>query len=288
MKPVPLIPREFGERFRRHMVALEVFFTRTGGRDPQHVVFSGFLLEHGGVQFWVTAAHCLDALRMLHSDVECDVIAARWSDRFDVSAAAVIPTDLDHVLSLSVSRRPPDVGVVLPRLNAQQLLRANPSVAPLSACTAPEPGHAHVGYCIVGLPSERIDSSVSETNDNWITSWNGQVACITSHLDLPADHDCVAQDFWGDQDCMYGHIDCGEVLDSIVGMSGGPVFSVSRQGDQWSYRLVGVQSAWMPHEQIVRIARIEPVVAIAEDVLAEARRIRGRGDDDMALISSGA
>jgi hypothetical protein len=55
-----------------------------------------------------------------------------------------------------------------------------------------------------------------------------------------------------------------EVLAEIKGMSGGPVISVDRESGGIRYRLVGLQSEWLPSSKIIRVEKIESVVAFIE------------------------
>ena len=81
--------------------------------------------------------------------------------------------------------------------------------------------------------------------------------CITSHLDVHEGDAIFPEGVKARPGCMYGLIDTKTVVNDIDGMSGGPVFEVLRNGEQWHWRLVGVQSSWFRNLQLVCIARTE-------------------------------
>jgi len=278
----PLIPELLGPSILRHLVALEIHYTTEDHPEPRVSVVSGFAIAHRGIMFWVTADHCLKLLKKMLVHPELHVGLVRWNDRYSHQDAAVIPTDLESVLRWAYGANPPDVGVVLPRQNVQDLVAANPNVVPLSLQEAPPEGFEHVGYCVVGLPAEAVETIVTDAGSAWVTSWTGKVAGITTNLDIDPGGDQLPAGYQPVEGCLYGYIDTKDVITSIEGMSGGPVLAISRSGDRWHWRLFGVQSAWFPDRQIIRVAGIDTLVAFA-DVLCDripAAYDRGTRDDD--------
>ncbi|GJM23584.1 MAG: hypothetical protein DHS20C15_34990 [Planctomycetota bacterium] len=258
----PLIPEKFGLRFREHLISLEVTYETTEHPVPRIAVISGFALAHHGFLFWVTANHCLAELQKLHRSKKAHVGQVRWCDRFSNAAAQAIPTSIPEVLKYAIGREGPDVGVVVPRQNVQDLVAANENVVPLTLNQQVRDGFEHVGYCLVGLPHEALGAEVGESGDNWVTSWNGKIACITSHLEIP--HDSTELPSPGQPDYMYGRIHLKGLIHDISGMSGGPVFAIGQRGSDWQYRLVGVQSAWFKNHQITCVAKIGHVEQMAD------------------------
>lgn len=259
----PLIPQVLGESILKHLIALEIRYQRENDTEPRVAVFSGFAIAHRGIMFWVTADHCLKLLKTLRDSPSVRVGAVRWHDRYSHKDAAAIPTDLHTVLRWAYGTDPPDIGIILPRQNVQDLVAANPNVVPLSLEEEIPAGFEHYGYCIAGLPAEAVESIVTDAGAVWITSWTGRVAIITTTLDVTPDGGQLPEGYEAVEGCMYGHIDTKDVIASIEGMSGGPVLGIARRGHEWHWRLVGVQSAWFPNLQIVRIAKIDTVVAFA-------------------------
>lgn len=170
------VVHELCQRLRQHIVPLEVVATVSG--KPQIALFSGFLVERQSLLFWITAAHCIEHLKALTAHGEVEVVAARWHDQCAIAGAGFVPTDLSHVLQLSACESQTDVGLVLPRLNAQCLFRKNSSLRPLAAAPWDGQGDPQSGYCILGLPDEVRQDTIEETHDSWVTSFDAKIAYI--------------------------------------------------------------------------------------------------------------
>ena len=69
---------------------------------------------------------------------------------------------------------------------------------------------------------------------------------------------------------FYGHLDWNDSLDSIKGMSGGPVFAFRRTKKGLSYWLLAVQSTWLRDTKEIAACRIRP---LAEEIANIIRKI---------------
>jgi hypothetical protein len=238
-------------------LALEVQYKLHSEPTPRIVVISGFAVAHRGLLFWITAAHCLESLKKLRNAAGVELGPVRLHDQFPHPAAQAIPIDLDSMLQYAFGDPVTDGGIALPRQMVQELVAANPQLKPLQFDSAAPDGFEHSCYCIAGLPTEFQKSIVVDSREYWLTHWSGKVLCITSHLDVHEGDAIFPEGVKARPGCMYGLIDTKTVVNDIDGMSGGPVFEVLRNGEQWHWRLVGVQSSWFRNLQLVCIARTE-------------------------------
>lgn len=262
----PPIPRELADRVLQHLIALEVQYKLEREGAPRIAIISGFAVAHRGLLFWVTANHCLKALKDLRDASGVQMGIVRLHDRYAHPAAVSIPTDLDTILQWACGDQETDVGIALPRQMIQDLVAANPKVVPLEFDSPVPDGFEHSCYCIAGFPEEVQRPVIIDHREYWLTKWNGKVLCITTRLDVDEADANFPEGCKRIPGCMYGLIDTKLVVESIVGMSGGPAFEVSRKGEQWHWRLVGVQSSWFADRQLVCIARAERLTALADAI----------------------
>ncbi|MGB6065009.1 MAG: hypothetical protein WBG50_09380 [Desulfomonilaceae bacterium] len=83
----------------------------------------------------------------------------------------------------------------------------------------------------------------------------------------------IEDGFWSDSEAFYGQvlpfIDGGGFQpETIVGMSGGPLFSIERdKHDQFHYFLFGLQSSWLWKSRVICVEPIQRVVAVMNSML---------------------
>jgi hypothetical protein len=279
----PQVMHALGLLMERHLVSLEVIIKTE--RGFQRALYSGFLYEHRGFLFWITAGHCLDEIGEIRQHPKVEVVVARWHDKgSNIKAADAVPITLSSLGFVTAGAHGYDVGAVLPSLNAQMLFRAGGRAIPFT----PESwiganATQRQGYYILGYPDEARDDIRVETDDAHFLNFMAKAVSLATALDLPPDHFTEPPEFWGKTDSLYGRIELTdehgiEVLEKIEGMSGGPVVSVDREQGGVRYRLVGIQSSWLRQSRIVRVEKFENVVALIEAWFHAA----GRGDGTQA------
>lgn len=274
--PERVIP--LGEYLKRHALMLHVIFTRKGKPGQAH--FTGILFERQGILYWVTAAHCLDAIQEALGDATVEIKASRWLDHDTRVHARGIPMDLKGMLTIRVATEMLDLAAIPLLGNTADLLRGCDTFAPLTEQVwgkNPEipPGLLAVG----GYPGEWFKGSVSESATSYeVTFSAGHALLPVDPLRAPADPLAGPPEWWARDDCIYGSVVLPTTvphmrLESIVGMSGGPVFSLEwdERANTVRYRLYGIQSEWLPKSRIVRIERIESVPALIAAYISAMR-----------------
>lgn len=258
-----------GEYMKRHTLLLHVVFTRDG--KPCQTHFSGMLFQREGILYWVTAAHCIDEIRKSEVDPSIRIETARWIDHDTRPAARGIPVDVREMLAIHVPSEMLDIAAVPLLGNTADLLRRSNTFAPLTEQVwnrNPEqvPGLLAIG----GYPGEWFKGMVTEGRNTYEVTFLANHAFLpVDPVDAPPDPLPGTSEWWSRSDCIYGSVllpaDPPRLrLESIVGMSGGPAFSLEwdESHDTIRYRLYGIQSEWLPQSHFVRIERIENVPAL--------------------------
>lgn len=249
----------------RHFVTLSCVQRPSGSGEERLFVFSGFLVEAGGVWFYVTAGHILREIRK----------SLARGDKFDVwrlddqtagnsfnGAAIPYAFDIEKWLIIEDEAVGLDFAVVPLETYYCRHLKAGGAV-PIDKTAWGGHVTEHDQWALVGIPSE----SVAYDKKTIIT---GRIAVMPLE---PTDEPPGAGRKAENQ--FYARIkDMGNVKD-IVGMSGGPVFSLKKIDGTWKYKVIGVQSAWYPNERIIAACpfaslgqELEKVVEIAKASMA--------------------
>ncbi len=132
---------------------------------------------------------------------------------------------------------------------------------------------------LLGYPKEWREDRFTKLGGLVTLKTDAPFACVPILEILECDACVEPAEFWGHQDCIYGRIPVPSVdgpnrLDDIEYMSGGPVIGVIPRGGRFEYRLLGLQSAWLPKSGIIRAVRIELVKEAIDDVVTQYERSR--------------
>lgn len=273
------VARTLAKCFAEHLVALEVAFLVDG--KPGYDVYTGFMLRLGSIDLWVTAGHVIDRIRELLANSKVSIVRAGLLDGYDSDDAAAIPV---HLESLPLFSAEPDLdfGVAFLREAYVAPIVANPRFRLLT----PVVWHNHdkaepEGYYIVGMPEEWVDvRDVGTRPGKVLRKATMGIACVPVERIEPTTGE-EPQEFWHHAGAFYGRLlpirsDDGTPLESVLGMSGGPVFSIERtKDDQFRYYLYGIQSAWLPSSRIIRATPIAHVADLVHEGMAHASRQLG-------------
>lgn len=230
--------------FARHVVALGISLTCEGKRDYQWL--TGFLVQVGDLDFWLTAGHIIDAIEEILHDPRVKVVRATWNDGYDNSEAVAVPVSMEDLPRYRDAEN--DFGAILIRKGYAAPILANPKIVPLT----PEIWWHHKtsrpdGFYVVGHPREWCElQEVARSRKGRFYFAASALACIPVDRISPDPGD-VQNEFWAHPDAFYGQVlpvmkSKLEPLRSIKGTSGGPIFSIERTPDNHlKYRLFGIQ-----------------------------------------------
>jgi hypothetical protein len=247
--------------FDTHILGLLIAGQTNG--TPQQYVFSGFLLIRGERLLWISAGHVIDQINDALTSPSFHLTAMVWLDNYPATGAENMAAHNRKLKLKSWSRSGIDVGAVqIEGLDAANLL-SNPQVNALEPrvwanlkMASPE------GYYLIGYPAAWTESSIAPAEGGKSKrSVTAHAACVPVEEVL---RDVDSDDpFWSFEKAFYAkvvpYVDWPEFeVETIVGMSGGPILSIARnpQG-QLAYRLVGVQSSWLPSSKVIRATGID-------------------------------
>jgi hypothetical protein len=262
----PSAMSELTDRLEAHSMQLSVIGIVNRRITP--FTFSGFLLRYKHWALWCTAGHVLDEIELIRR--EARGVQARWVDGYAGGVDAEIPLSLVDLPALRVNERGVDFGAVALRQNAVDLIQANPVKSFLRENSWKRPnGWRADGLVVAGAPAYRTKIHQIGSDDEQVYfEVDSQYGLLCASLiDENDERRDPANPFWAVPFAWYGELidfrqmrQAGE-LATIKGMSGGPVFGVSREAKGYRYRLVGIQSAWLPNSHIVRATPIEALLA---------------------------
>ena len=257
--------RSFSERLfktvGRHFVSLSCVQRPPGKNEEKVLVFSGFLVEAGGVWFYVTSGHILRDIRAaLNAGVEFDV----W--RLDDQTAgnrfrdAAIPYafDIDKWLVIENNKIGLDYAAVALDTIYRQQLEVGRAI-PIGKIAWGDQFTEHDHWVLVGIPSE----TVAYDQETIITGRT--VMMPLEHAEEPENAGRKAENKF------YARLkNVGDIKD-IEGMSGGPVFAIKKVEGEWKYRVIGVQSSWYRSTRRIAACPFSSLGAALEELVNPPR-----------------
>lgn len=217
----------------------------------------------------MTAGHAVDQIEEIFTNQSVSVVRARWADGYAKSGAEALPVDPSELPAnaFSASDKDMDFGAIAIRgLNEINIRQNNHSLV----FTERAWKNTHLanpeGFYVFGFPDPWFKVSERRQSENQIfRKATANISC------LPVQRIADRRDnnkFWNDPEAFYGQLlpfvdGQGYQPETIVGMSGGPLFSIDRdENDQFRYYLFGLQSSWLPKSRIIRGEPIQRMVAV--------------------------
>jgi hypothetical protein len=241
--------KTFFEKVGPHLVSLTCVQLLPDGKNKP-LVFSGFLLEAAEVWFFVTAGHALEALS---EAIERGAVFDRWrlddqtaGDRFN-GAAVVIDFDPDEWAVVNNEELGLDYAALPLRSLYEDQLRAGGAL-PLRRENWAENIGEYDQFAMVGIPLETVEL----TGESILF---GKVVLLPLEaVDAPVDVERAPE-----HKLYFRLKDLGGTKD-ITGMSGCPIFGLSKREANWQYQVIGVQSTWYKDS---RVSAASPIVVLA-------------------------
>lgn len=253
--------------FGRHLLGL--YMALDAGDHVQSSVCSGFLVELEGRLYWMTAKHVIEGVKQAVASNASAVRVMRWLDGFQISGAESVPVS-NHSLD-SFCRSDMDFGVVrIGWLESENIRRAGYAEILSEQIWKNLQNAKPEGYYLIGYPAEWTNQVDEESStETRISQLRSRIACVPV-AKVPYRPDLsITNEFWSDPEAFYGQIvafpDVGRHdLASVAGMSGGPVFSVERDGNgEIRYWLIGVQRSEYKSEHLIRVEPIDRALGLA-------------------------
>ena len=271
--------KELLKLFGQHLVAIcGAYVTKDEDGKPlseKFFSYTGFIISTGGHWFIVTAGHCLDKLKEAHEHEQIEITGRVLADCFgpDVPSKAPIPFDVmdEPRIHIDDPKLGLDIGLVYLRPYYRNLLKANNiSPAPFRREDIDDYGQFY-GFSIVGFPDERTETVSSETSSPAVGAVVPTLVPIRLDVEAPTD-DCPFPR-------LVGHpADMGD-LESIKGISGGPMLAYQEDGDRTAYEVIGVQSRWLKGEQKTFGCPMLPFLQLVNSLAKVKQLLEERADD---------
>lgn len=240
-----------------HTLYLGILTTRNG--ELVHEMFSGSAILYRGYLLWLTAGHCLSTLGDIARDHPEQTIA-KWCV-FSPSSELQhpgFPVDLRSLSPFFIDQRGVDFGVAcIPRWPSGDALLTLADWHPLEECDLHEaPTWEPEGFYLVGAPQELSSLAMNPNSGR-----PGPIRTTAAAGPLPvrrvlppiADVDPA---FYENEGAFFGQLSAFDApknrIQTILGMSGGPLFGVTRDGTSIQYKFCGIQSAWMKSKRLIR------------------------------------
>jgi hypothetical protein len=252
--------------FSRHLVSLSGWYHATRPNEEeadqlQFFSYSGFIISFNGLWCLATAGHILEDLEQHLIEGTIRVVRYALLDDFgpDVISHDPIPFDYGRAPKYYINNEEAGLDFALIGLGSyyQGLLQANGIVA-VSHENWRKQNEVDFGkHMVIGLPQKAIEAS----------SWKsqGKVHFEAFVRPMTIDIEKLNELPEGIRETRYprfiGKINGDLPIDSIIGMSGGPILGFSKEADK--YWIVAIQSSWLSTSKIVFGC---PIIIIADFV----------------------
>jgi hypothetical protein len=225
----------------RHLLTLSCVQRQPGISEERTLVISGFLVEAGGVWFYVTAGHILKAIRAcVAGGVEFDI----WRFDYEIASRPLkgppIPYafDIDKWLVIEDEEIGLDYATVPLETYYCRLLKAGGSI-PIDKAAWGDHLTERDQWALIGIPEETVDYD----QESIIRA--RRVVLPLGHAEIPEEAGRKAKNQF------YARLMDRGNLTSIRGVSGGPVFGLKKVAGVWKYKVIGVQSGWYERDLII-------------------------------------
>ena len=231
----------------RHLVALTGSYRLTDDAatsEERPFNYTGCIVTANGEWFVLTAGHAIQAHVKAVNEGLIEITGRVLADYFGINAANRQPIPFDIIEQPKIYTDDVTSGLDYALLtlnsNQRQLLESN-DIMPLRICAAPLPPLDQLyRYFVVGFPEERVD--LTPTPLDRPVNVAIQPHCVPLQRE-PDDTRARYPRFRG------RIIEMGD-LQSIVGLSGGPIFGFVNQGDHQDYYLVAIQSRCIINQRV--------------------------------------
>ncbi len=258
--------------FARHLVAFgcSYYHIDENGNQcgPMRLsVYSGFVMSFRNIWFYVTAGHAFAQFDDAISDPRVKVRSTFLADFFGIhpKSDGTFPFDCSNGRPVNFcddSLKGLDFGFTPIQPHERRWLEANGIVALDEVQWRRQDGLEFDAHLLLGIPEHLTKMLPQEEDADVKASVNPTLLQL---VEEPQPADVQSEHSW-----YVGRIPPRISIDSLVGMSGGPVFGLKiLEGEQIKYWVIGLQSWWRPDERLAFACRLTAFAPIIEEWLNE-------------------
>lgn len=250
---------EIAGYFNQHCVPIYIHINK--GEDSHDYVISSFVISIDDEWFLITAGHCLNKIEKI-KEAGYKITKARFLDCGGLTAKHFLPIPFDYDSSViaHLGDDKYDYGIIHITKYYRNLMECNEIIALNEETWEKQPTNPDF-YFLLGIPGQ-------------LTNVTEDKIQITTTLHTVTKCESVPDSFEKtDAPTFYGHIHLDDNLTSIVGMSGGPLFSFKRtDSSELKYWLCAVQSRWIPSEKLIAACLMNPFASLVKDIMRDVWR----------------
>ena len=228
--------------FSRHLVGLTIRYKyRKEAHQPARFkAFSGTLIILQDVVCFLTAGHILKEIEEARSSEEVEIEAASLVDTLGAKPVSDVPIPFDlknaHLIYVDDDAAGLDFGVIPLRPHYVHLLAKNGVVALAEENWIKQHTINYDVYWMLGFPEELTSERISPPRDTSVQA----IMFGVKKLDAAPDRRSPTE-----YPQFVGQLDPALSLNSIKGMSGGPIFGFKLMPNgQLRYWIVALQTSW--------------------------------------------
>ncbi len=236
---------DFVEQLIEFLVLLIVEFKRTAQSGPlAPLILSGMILQHKETYYWVTAGHCIQDLQNALAtglSVEGSYLAPgertesrilQLEEHRGLIAFSLAGKESEFVYE----EHGADIGYIqIPAYYAEQIVSMGGRIA--KSQNIPNPTHSFDTYFLCGNPVQWSAQDTSPINPGFVLTPMALQLSLIPEANPDTVPGRMVFDYSNSKVTCYG-----EELTSLVGLSGGPVFGVTRSNGKLQWTPVAVQS----------------------------------------------
>lgn len=258
---------DFINQVRNHFVGLSGKCVRensSGGiAEEKNFAFSAFVIEIRGVWCLVTAGHVINDIEVVVKHPEWKLHRCGLADFFSLNPKVKEPTPFpfETTHKIHVDQDGMDIGLIpLPDFYRHSLQGNNVEPIPVAAWRSHSPP-ACDAYALLGLPAEHIQTIEASASRG---SGQSVLLAMVPVIPCPFPPEKITSNIPRFAATLF---DGGE-LDSVKGMSGGPIIGIRRkEGGSLEYACVAVQGEWNRRDRMIFGTPVSMVVGVIESLL---------------------
>ncbi len=223
------------------------------------LAYPGVVLRYRDAIYWLSAGHIRAEIECLTKHEKIRVEGYRLVDNYGPAprSAEPIPFPLDDITQLHVYDKAEGLDFWLVELTPhyQKLLSSNGIVPISDSFWYPESAPDCDTFAMLGSPEEAVSQDAIPTEYGFHLV--GSISPTLLHVEV--------DEGWNEGEWFVGNVPSQDVINTVVGMSGGPIFGFS--GDR--YWVIAIQSWWNKNRRVIYGCWLRRITSLLDKSLRE-------------------